>query len=297
MKIRKGSGAMRLLVAALASVPLLVSVPGAGAAVTIGQLAPSPATALCTNGPFDLVQRVTAGTQYVVPTGISQPVITSWSHRAAAGNGQTLSFKIFRKVADPGTYLQVAHDGPKALVPATVNTFPVNFPVQAGDVIGVNDENANAVNNACLFTTSVADIHLERAGSLTDGATQPFGGDNPGERVNVTAVVKASNSFTLGKATVKKKKGTALLPVTVPGPGTLALSGGGIKAKTAGGPVAVRSVVAAGTVSLKVKATGKKGKTLNSRGKVKVTPKITYTPTGGDTASKSTKVTLRKTLP
>jgi hypothetical protein len=296
MKIRKGSSAMRLLVVPLASASLLIFAPGAGAAVTIGQLAPGTATAICTNGPFDIVQTATAGNQYVVPTGISQPTITSWSHNAAPGAGQTLSFKVFRKIAEPATYLQVAHDGPRPLVAAALNTFPVNLPVQPGDVIGVNDENAITNPNGCLFLTSAADVHAERAGTLADGAAGPFLGGNTGERVNVTAVVNPSNSFTLGSATRNKNKGNASLAVTVPGPGTLALSGEGIKAQKAGGPVAVHSVNAAGTVKLAVKAKGKKRKKLNSTGKVKVTAKITYTPTGGEAATRSTKVKLLKNL-
>jgi Ca2+-binding RTX toxin-like protein len=180
-------------VACVAAAALAIGAAPASA-VNIGQLAPAPASATCTNGPFDLVQRVTVGQQYIVPEGINNPIITSWIHQAAPGAGQTLSFKVFRKVADPppggGTYLQVGHDGPRPLNPGILNAFPVSIRVQAGDVIGVNDENALTVPNACLFNTSNADIHLERGGSLVDGQEGVFGVDNPGERVNVIARVE-----------------------------------------------------------------------------------------------------------
>jgi hypothetical protein len=295
MGSQQGKRARRVAgIGLLAALGLAVSAPSAGAAVTIGQLAPPGVPATCVNGPFDLVQRVTAGDQYVVPPGIAQPRIVSWSTQAApTPEGQTLSFKVLRKVADPGTYLQVAHDGPRVLTSGPVNTFPVNIPVQAGDVIAVNDENALTVPNACLFTTSAADIHLERGGSLTDGEQGAFSGDNPGERVNVAAVVKPSNTFTLGAPTKNKKKGTALLPVTGPGPGTLVLSGTGLQAQTA---AAKRSVNSAGTVSLVVKAVGKKRKKLNSKGKAGVAPTVTYTPTGGDPSTHSTQFKLKKRL-
>jgi hypothetical protein len=41
---------------------------------------------------------VTSGNTYVVP---GAGTITSWSHNAVAGPDQTLTMKIFRKVADP----------------------------------------------------------------------------------------------------------------------------------------------------------------------------------------------------
>ncbi len=103
------------------------------------------------------------------------------------------------------------------------------------------------------------------------------------------------NSFNLGSARRNKKKGTATLPVTVPGPGTLALGGSGIKALTAGGgPSAGTAVLGAGTVELLIKPKGKKKRKLNETGKVKVKPTITYTPTGGDPATQSRKLKLKK---
>lgn len=81
---------------------LIATAGGAGAATTIGQLAPPNPPAFCTLGPFDVVQpTVISGNSYVVP---SDGVLTSWSHNAAAGAGQTLTMKVFRKVADPNTY-------------------------------------------------------------------------------------------------------------------------------------------------------------------------------------------------
>ena len=49
-------------------------------------------------------------------------------------------------------------------------------------------------------------------------------------------------------------------------------------------------------MTLTIKAKGKKQKTLNETGKVTVTPKVTYTPTGGDASTQSVKVKLKKKL-
>lgn len=51
---------------------------------------------------------------------------------------------------------------------------------------------------------------------------------------------------------------------------------------------------APGAVKFLIKAKGKKRKTLNEAGKVKLKPKITFTPTGGDPSTQSTKLKLKK---
>jgi hypothetical protein len=106
------------------------------------------------------------------------------------------------------------------------------------------------------------------------------------------AVSIESNAFSLGQATRNKRKGTATLPVTVPGAGTLALSGKGVKGTSA----ASKSVaVQGGTTNLLVKAKGKKRKKLNRKGKVKVQVTVTYTPTGIPGNSETAKLKLKKT--
>ena len=98
-----------------------------------------------------------------------------------------------------------------------------------------------------------------------------------------------SVSCLLGKAKLNKKKGTALLPVTVPGPGTLTLSGKG----------AVDQTLApdrADTVNLLVKAKGKAKRKLKHAGKVKVEVKASFTPAGGTSTSQTKSITLRKKL-
>lgn len=89
-----------------------------------------------------------------------------------------------------------------------------------------------------------------------------------------------SNKLKFRKLKRNKKKGTAVLPVSVPGPGKLKLKGGGVKGQTAH---ARASVKAAGTVKLRIKAKGKRKARLLERGKVKLKLRIVFTP-GGDPA-------------
>jgi hypothetical protein len=283
----------RFSLASVVAVAALIatSASPAGASITIGQLAPE--TSSNCRGTLDRVQgTVTSGNTYVVPgTG----TITSWSTNAKPVAGQQQTMKVFRPLGG-ASYMVVGHDGPRGLTGGTVNTFPANVAVKAGDVVGLNTVNAStALPNACLFDASPGDSHGFRAFSLADGESGIFE-FSPGRRVNVLAVFVPSNSFTLGKAKLNKKKGTATLTVDVPNPGELTGSGKGVKVASAAGAVTSKTVTAPGKVKLTIKAKGKKKGTLNETGKVKVKPKITYTPTGGDPTTQSIKVKLKKNL-
>jgi hypothetical protein len=100
-----------------------------------------------------------------------------------------------------------------------------------------------------------------------------------------------SNVVALGKPALNKKKGTAKLPVTVPGPGTLTIADvkttkNRVKAKTL-------TATAAGTLNLPVKPTSSARKTLKEKGKLKLKVAVTFTPTGGFAAAVTRKLTLK----
>ena len=270
-----------------ATLPGLAAAP-VPAAVTIGQLAPSsPASE--TSADTDRAQPgVTSGNSYVVPAtgGVTAWTLTSWSHNAAADVGQELTMKVFRKVADPLTYTVVGHDGPRPLTPSTVNTFQTSLPVQAGDVLGNNSK--SPADNASYFPAP-GESFIDIQPGLADGQTGSFVLEAGGLRLNISAVLEPTNAFALGPITRNKDKGTATLEVTVPNPGDLTVGGKGVK--SAGGGRAVTSkAVGGGPVKLTIRAKGKKKRKLNDTGKVKVKPKITYTPTGGAPNTQSRKV-------
>ena len=276
------------LASSLAALALIAAPSPASASETIGRLAPTP-SASCAGTTFDFLEpTVTTGTGYVVPSlpDVSALVISSWSHNAApAPAGGALTFKVFREAA-PNTYTAVGHDGPRELTPGALNTFPADVPVQPGDVIGINS--AVPAVTACTFF-DMTESPLSRSGSLGDGEVGVFGLIDEKD-VNVSAVVSPSNTCTLGKPELKKKKGTATLSATVPNPGQVALSGTGVSAAGASSAV---SVGAPGTVEFRIKATGAKRSKLKRTGRVKVKPTITYTPTGGQASIQSATVKLR----
>lgn len=270
---------------------MAVGTPSAGATVTLGQLAPGnpPAVTCPSTFSFDLLQpTVTSGNTYVVP---GNGTITSWSTNASANAGQMHSMKVFRNISGL-SYLVVGHSGPRPMA-SGLNTFPASVAVKPGDVLGLSTNDGSAVGSTCNFSAQ-GDRYLSRQGTpggLPDGASGTFT-VQPNFRVNVAAVFEPTNTFTLGAATRNKKNGTAILTATVPNPGVLALSGDGVT--TAAGARVSVAVTVAGAVELLIKAQGKKRKKLKSTGKVKLSPTITYTPTGGDPTTQSTTLKLRK---
>jgi hypothetical protein len=100
-----------------------------------------------------------------------------------------------------------------------------------------------------------------------------------------------SNVVVLGKPALNKKNGTAKLPVTIPGPGTLKIadvkkSKKRIKTKTL-------TATAAGTLKLPVKPTSSARTTLVEKGKLKIKVAVTFTPSGGSAATVKRKLTLK----
>src|SRR4051812_15531257 len=122
-----------VIVASLGCMIALALAGQASAQVALGQLAPtSPPSGECgggANGNFFWQVELGEGASYEVPA--PGGVLTSWSTRAAGGAGQFLTLKVLRSTGG-GSFAVVGTDGPRALVPSAVDTFPVNLPVQAG---------------------------------------------------------------------------------------------------------------------------------------------------------------------
>jgi hypothetical protein len=109
---------------------------------------------------------------------------------------------------------------------------------------------------------------------------------------NASADAISIAGLTFGKTTLNKKKGTARLSVTATDPGTLTLTGKGVKPRSA--PASKSVAVKGGPVSLVVKPKGKTRRKLNDNGKAKVKVTVTYTPAGGAPISEKKKIKLKK---
>jgi hypothetical protein len=276
-----------VLTGLLAVLSLGASASPAGAAVTIGEVADpySGPDDYCTEG-YDWVQpAVTGGNSYVVPAipGIASLTLTSWTTWAGPEPNEQMTMKVFRAApGQPNTYQAVGHAGPQTLTPGGTagNTFPANIQVKAGDLLGLHA----STRDWCLFLVP-GETNLYYHGDIADNGSAPFTVYTFGQRLDIQAVVSPTNAFTIGAITRNKKKGTATIKVSVPNEGGLGASGKGVTATLLGPPS-----------RLLIRARGKKKKTLNETGKVKLKVAITYTPTGGDPNTQPVKVKLKKQL-
>jgi|1186.fasta_scaffold205204_2 hypothetical protein len=269
------------LSAAIGALVLAIAAPAAHGATTIGQIG-TPLDSPCSSG-FDFLQSTaSAGAQYVVPPAQGPQVLTSWSTRAGPNAGQRVSLKVFHPNGGL-SFRAVTRDQPRTLAPSTVNTFQTSIPVQPGDALGLHTITSD---DGCFFTTAV-DTHFVRAGDLADGSSDTFTQVVTTERLDVQAVVKPSNDFSLGALVRNKKTGAATLAVNVSNAGTVSVSGRGVRAKS-------RDAAVPGGLTLKVIPIGNARKRLGSKGKARLTLAVTFSPAGGDSASKSESVTLKK---
>ena len=110
-------------------------------------------------------------------------------------------------------------------------------------------------------------------------------GDRKG---TVTVDVQPDNRFSLGRLKRNVNKGSAKLPVTVPGPGDLTVAKAG-KLKRSSKRAAAR-----GTVKLKIKPRGKGKKKLKKKGKLRVKAQVIYKPDGGEARTKTKKLKLKR---
>ncbi|HVD40949.1 MAG TPA: hypothetical protein VNC16_08100 [Solirubrobacterales bacterium] len=102
-----------------------------------------------------------------------------------------------------------------------------------------------------------------------------------------------SNVVALGKPSFNKQKGTAKLPVAVPGAGTLTIA----DVKTTKRRIKAKTLTATGpgTLQLPVKPTKRARKILANKGKLKLKVAVTFTPTGGFPGTVTRKLTLKLT--
>ncbi|HEY5977820.1 MAG TPA: PASTA domain-containing protein [Solirubrobacterales bacterium] len=160
----------------------------ASAQVSVGQTVRPPFELLACSSPtaYEEVQvSVGDGSGYSMPVS---GTLTSWSTNAGPGPGQSMGIKVYRPL-DELRFQVVAEDGPRALTSGGRNSFPVEIPVQAGDILGIFvPANGNA---ECRFgqTGLGTDFYRYNPGSSPSGAVVEF---SPGlfgteERLNAEA--------------------------------------------------------------------------------------------------------------
>jgi hypothetical protein len=105
--------------------------------------------------------------------------------------------------------------------------------------------------------------------------------------IQTATLVVAKPKLKLGKLKLNRKKGTAILAVTVSDAGKVTVSGKKVVGKT-------KKAGKAKTLKLLIKAKGKAKKLLGRKGKAKVKAKVSFKPTSGAVVSKARKLALKK---
>ena len=254
----------------------------AGASVTIGQLPPATPADNCMPGLDYLQPSVTGGNLYVARAA---GTIVSWSTNSS-GAEATYVLKVFRRTTDPDSFQVVSHSSPHDLTPG-LNTVPVSLHVESGDMLGYHESGPSAT--PCVFLQP-GDNVLNRVGDLADGASGIFAPQSD-VRLNLSAVLVPDNGFSIGTVTRDRKRGTASITVTTTNPGLVAMAGKGMKKR------ASKNLAVKGPVTFSVATTGKTKHRLMRKGKIRVAPRITFFPIGGDPSTQTLNLKLKLKRP
>jgi hypothetical protein len=221
-------------------------------------------------------------------------VVTGFNIKSAAPD--TVTFRLAQVDQTIAANATGDGTGPTVRLPGAGSFFfPASLPIEVGDVVGFNSFSSSSFTQ-CFAPKAFALFYHPL---LVDGAApQPESANSVCELL-VNAVVIPSNTFAIGGVRLNKSRGTATLSVPVPGPGTLTLSGKGVvKQRPArdarSSRTLAKSIGAAGTAKLLVKAKGKTRQKLNSRGKAKVKVAVTFVPIGGTANVEHRTVRLKK---
>ena len=217
-------------------------------------------------------------------------VVTSFALKSGAqpSAGEMVRFRLGR--FEPGTSLAAtgAGVGPTVtLSPTLINVASANLPIEVGDAVGIDvlsTTSAIAAQGTCGVGMGA---FISYAPPLTDGGGfQPPIGNSTCELL-VQATIQPSSVFGFNPKQVYtvKKKGKIILPIELPGPGDIKVSGKGA--------TGVRTVPGAGKVKLPIKLTGRTIRRLDANGKATVKVKVTFTPIGGDAGTETRKLKLK----
>jgi DNA-binding beta-propeller fold protein YncE len=171
-------------------------------------------------------------------------------------------------------------------------TFAQCIEDEDSNLEGASCTNAPGIEGAVSVAASGDGRSLYAASAADDAIVrfdrEPLSPPPPPQPPPPPAGAPPSNEFSFGKLKRNKKKGTAKLTVTVPGPGGLEL------AKNSKVKGAEKRADAAGDVKLSVKPKRKAKQKLAEDGRAKVRAEVTYTPDGGDPNTQSKRVKLVK---
>jgi hypothetical protein len=216
-------------------------------------------------------------------------VVTSFALKSGAqpGAGEMVRFRLGRfETSSSSSAATGAGVGPTVtLSPTLINLVPANLPINVGDAVGI-DVFSTTSAVSCAFG---AGFNYYSPVLSEGGGFQPVGGGNTCELL-VQATIQPSSVFGFNPKQVYKvsKKFKIVLPIELPGPGGIKVSGKGLARAPA-----TRTVSEAGTVKLPLKLAAKKLRRLEVKGGGGLKVTVTFTPVGGHPGTQAFKLKLK----
>jgi hypothetical protein len=238
------------------------------------------------------------GSDRAAANGIVSPVngmVTVWRIRSAASGNNSAALRVVRPL--PGAEFTAAGTAATVTPPASATTaYQAQLPIAIGDKLGL--DLGSPSNYFVADSSARRDLFAPR---LVDGAAgRPSGGFSAWE-ITINADIEPTASFSV-KSLQRVKRGSLLITAELPNAGTLV---GGDRRGARGSASAAkkrpkllkRSAVTLsqpGSTQLQVFPT-KAAKTALAHGKkVKAALRLSFTPSGGSSSTKVTKVKLRR---
>jgi hypothetical protein len=291
IKGRARTRGVALLLSIVGLLAACVAASPAQGSITIGHVLGTGQAAQLSCFPTCTLRQATLAPEDGLETaGLTSPangVVTSVGINVVAVN-QTQNLTIRLRVLQGRT--GVASSDPVTLFDANgIQTFETDLPISVGDSVGLDTLPSILPGRIGIgrFTAAGNSTVELFSPPLLDGGPEQNPQGSPGGVLDMNAVIEPANTFQFGSVSKNTSKGTAKIPVDAANLGTLKVAGKGVKQ-------ASKDVTGPGTVKVKVAAKGDQLKTLNKKGKVQVKAKVTFTPTGGDSRTKSKTVTLKK---
>lgn len=266
---------------------LLLAAPGAYGSITVGSPLTGPFFSTSTCGSAGGCTRANtalgdAGAQ------LTSPVVGEVVRWRIAGNyGGTFKLRVLRP-AGGGQFRGAGTSDPVTATGTATLTIAANLPVESGDLIAVDYGDGHHLSTAMVSGSAFG----QWTPALPDGDTAPPTPFGSNLELLYNADVEPSSSFTVGGPNLNRRKGSARLTLSLPNPGQVSASGKGAKV----GGATARAAAGPGSTQLVVRSKGRKRRTLDATGKVKLRLTITYTPTGGTPNSQTVRLKLRKTV-
>jgi hypothetical protein len=219
-------------------------------------------------------------------------IVTSFRIKSGGSNPnwETVTFRLGRLSTSLPAKATGAGTGPSLTFnTAGIHTVAANLPVNVGDYVGID---TSATSAASAYPTDCAPgmgYVILHPPLIDFGSPQSVDSNSICELL-VDAVIQPSTQVGfLGKNQkyTVNKKGKIILPIELPGPGSIKISGKGLARQ------GVRTVNEAGVVKLPIKLAARTLRRLDASGKAAVKVKITFTPVGGDPGTLERKLKLR----